>query len=67
MGYYDFEEHFWAPHEVCAQTLEPVNDTRFVSLNKIVKAILAAFGGDKYRSKTLVSVEASHRHLREEG
>ena len=66
MGYYDFEDHFWAPHEVCGQTLEPVNDTRFNCWNKIVEAIWAALGRNKDRSKTLGAVEERHRHLGEE-
>ncbi len=36
MGYYDFDEHFWAAHEVCGQQPEIVaRKTRFFSLRKL--------------------------------
>ena len=25
MSYYDFDDHFWAPHEVCGQNIEIVD------------------------------------------
>ncbi len=66
MGYYDFEEHFWSPQEVCGQMIEPVNETRFKFGQKIVKAIRSAWRGNKELSPTWGAVEASHHHWGEE-
>ena len=36
MGYYDFDEHFWAAHEVCGQQTEIVAPKmRFLTLRKL--------------------------------
>ncbi len=41
MGYYDFDEHFWAANEVCGQQAEIVNSpTRFFSLRELFSLVL---------------------------
>ena len=32
MGYYDFNEHFWAPYEVCAQKSQIVPQEEYFSI-----------------------------------
>ena len=40
MGYYDFDEHFWAVHEVCGQQPKIVaRKIRFFSLRKLFSLV----------------------------
>ncbi len=65
MGYYDFDEHFWSPQEVCGQTRESLDENRFSFIKKILEPILTAWGGNKDGINTLVLVKAYHRHFEE--
>jgi len=42
MGYYDFDDHFWSPREVCAQA--PIKEAQepFVRVPKLVIIIFQA-------------------------
>ena len=36
MGYYDFDDHFWSPHEVCKQKSKVVaQEEEFSLINKL--------------------------------
>ena len=40
MSYYDFDDHFWAPHEVCGQRTEIVDSNNLLfSLRKLYSLI----------------------------
>ena len=63
MGYYDFDEHFWSPQEVCGQIRESLDENRFSFIKKILEPILTARGGNKDGINTLVLVKADPRHF----
>lgn len=39
MGYYDFDDHFWSPQEVCAQTPTKVNQEPSLRVPKLLETI----------------------------
>ncbi len=40
MGYYDFDDHFWSPREVCAQAPQQDTPKPFGSVLKVLQSIL---------------------------
>jgi hypothetical protein len=42
MGYYDFDDHFWSPREVCAQAPAKEAQEPFVRVPKLVIIIFQA-------------------------
>lgn len=64
MSYYDFDDHFWMPAEVCGQILESeeYNEPSFAS--RIIGSIFAAFKTEaEDNSNTQVTAETFDRHL----
>ncbi len=43
MGYYDFDDHFWSPHEVCKQKSQIVTQEEEFSLIKKLQGYLRRF------------------------
>jgi|GEM_PF-3374369 hypothetical protein len=39
MGYYDFDDHFWSPREVCAQVPKKDTQDRFFKVHKLLHPI----------------------------
>jgi hypothetical protein len=39
MGYYDFDDHFWSPQEVCTQAPSKVNQEPFLRVPKLLETI----------------------------
>ncbi len=39
MGYYDFDDHFWSPREVCAQVPKKEPQERKFKVTKLVQTI----------------------------
>lgn len=39
MGYYDFDDHFWSPREVCAQAQAKKAQEPFLRIPKLVTTI----------------------------
>lgn len=42
MGYYDFNEHFWSPIEVCAQAPEKESLEKKLTVTNLVQTIFNA-------------------------
>lgn len=43
MGYYDFNDHFWSPREVCAQAPQKQPQTERFGFLKLMSLIFGAF------------------------
>ena len=54
MGYYDFNDHFWAPHEACKQKSEIVAQQEQLSIIEKLHSWLHSLG---YRK-----IESSEQH-----
>lgn len=59
MGYYDFNDHFWSPLEVCAQA--PKKEPLKKNLN-IINLLNSIFSAEYNSSKTLVKKANSIIH-----
>lgn len=42
MGYYDFNDHFWSPLEVCAQAPKKEHQERKIKVTKIMQVLFSA-------------------------
>ena len=42
MGYYDFNDHFWSPLEVCAQAPKKEPQERKIKVTKIMQVLFIA-------------------------
>lgn len=42
MGYYDFDDHFWSPREVCAQAPQLETRQDFFNIPKLLCTIFTA-------------------------
>jgi hypothetical protein len=42
MGYYDFNDHFWSPREVCAQAPQKEPQEGFFRVPKLMRLIFSA-------------------------
>lgn len=42
MGYYDYDEHFWSPLEVCAQAPQKEPRKRKLNVTELIQSILSA-------------------------
>ena len=49
MSYYDFDDHFWAPHEVCAQAPQKeINNSLFSVVQEWFRTVFSIeFSGDR--------------------
>jgi hypothetical protein len=43
MGYYDFNDHFWAPQEVCAQLLRQKAPQRVFGFRSLMEILRGVF------------------------
>lgn len=41
MGYYDFDEHFWSPVEVCAQAPQKESHKRKLKVTELIQTLLS--------------------------
>ena len=42
MGYYDFDEHFWSPVEVCVQAPQKESRKRKLNMTELIQSLLSA-------------------------
>ncbi len=45
MGYYDFNDHFWSPREVCAQAPKPETQEPSIKVPNLVEIIFRKLFG----------------------